>query len=38
VRAHNVRETVDAMRMVEAVLGWREPVRVLHNARPEGNE
>jgi dihydropteroate synthase len=38
VRAHDVRETVDAMRMVEAVLGWREPVRVLHNARPEGNE
>ena len=25
VRTHNVRETVDALRMVEAVLGWREP-------------
>ena len=37
VRAHNVRETVDAMRMVEAILGWREPVYELHNTRPEGN-
>ena len=37
VRAHNVRETVDAMRMVEAILGWREPAYELHNARPEGN-
>ncbi|WP_349429002.1 dihydropteroate synthase [Microbacterium sp. LWS13-1.2] len=37
VRAHNVRETVDAMRMVEAILGWREPVLELHNARAEGN-
>ena len=38
VRAHNVRETVDAMRMVEAVMGWREPVYLLHNMRPEGND
>jgi len=37
VRAHNVRETVDAMRMVEAILGWRDPAYVLHNTRPEGN-
>jgi len=37
VRAHNVRETVDAMRMVEAILGWREPAYELHNTRPEGN-
>ncbi len=37
VRAHNVRPTVDAMRMVEAVLGWREPAYLLHNMRPEGN-
>ena len=37
VRAHNVRETVDAIRMVEAILGWREPVLELHNARAEGN-
>ncbi|WP_425562035.1 dihydropteroate synthase [Microbacterium kribbense] len=38
VRVHNVRETVDALRMVEAILGWREPVFTLHNTRPEGNE
>ncbi|MEF2979134.1 dihydropteroate synthase [Subtercola sp. YIM 133946] len=31
VRMHNVREAVDAMRMVEAVLGWREPVFETHN-------
>ena len=37
VRAHNVRDTVDAMRMVEAILGWRNPAYVLHNTRPEGN-
>ncbi|MCC2030944.1 dihydropteroate synthase [Microbacterium allomyrinae] len=38
VRVHNVRETVDAMRMVEAILGWREPVLELHNTQPGGNE
>jgi dihydropteroate synthase len=38
VRVHNVRETVDAIRMVEAIEGWREPVYELHNTRPEGNE
>lgn len=38
VRAHNVRETVDAMRMVEAILGWRQPAYEWHNARPEGND
>lgn len=38
VRAHNVRETVDAMRMVEAILGWREPAYARHNTRPEGND
>ncbi|UUT36691.1 dihydropteroate synthase [Microbacterium elymi] len=37
VRAHNVVETVDALRMVEAILGWREPVYELHNTKPEGN-
>jgi dihydropteroate synthase len=31
VRAHNVRETVDAMRMVEAIEGWREPMFLEHN-------
>lgn len=31
VRVHNVRETVDAMRMFEAIEGWREPVFLEHN-------
>ncbi|GAA1946841.1 dihydropteroate synthase [Agromyces allii] len=31
VRVHNVRETVDAMRMIEAIKGWREPVFLEHN-------
>ena len=31
VRMHNVRESVDAMRMVEAILGWREPAFTIHN-------
>ena len=31
VRMHNVRESVDAMRMVEAIAGWRSPVRQIHN-------
>ncbi|MEV1131588.1 dihydropteroate synthase [Agromyces sp. NPDC049794] len=31
VRVHNVRETVDAVRMVEAIEGWREPVFLEHN-------
>lgn len=34
VRAHNIAETVDAMRMLEAILGWREPVEARHNAEP----
>ena len=38
VRTHNVRPTVDALRMVEAVLGWREPAFLVHNMRPEGND
>ncbi|MEQ6897543.1 dihydropteroate synthase [Microbacterium sp. KR10-403] len=38
VRVHNVAETVDALRMVEAILGWREPAYLLHNTRPEGND
>ncbi|WP_353816495.1 dihydropteroate synthase [Agromyces sp. SYSU T00266] len=36
VRVHNVRETVDAVRMVEAIEGWREPVFLEHNLRPGG--
>ncbi|MDR5692390.1 dihydropteroate synthase [Agromyces indicus] len=31
VRVHNVRETVDAVRMVEAIEGWREPAFLEHN-------
>jgi dihydropteroate synthase len=31
VRMHNVAASVDAMRMVEAILGWREPVFTVHN-------
>lgn len=31
VRMHNVQESVDAMRMVEAIAGWRDPVYQLHN-------
>ncbi|WP_412175709.1 dihydropteroate synthase [Cellulomonas sp. SG140] len=31
VRAHDVRATVDAVRMIEAVLGRREPVEHRHN-------
>lgn len=31
VRMHSVRESVDAMRMVEAILGWREPIDPVHN-------
>lgn len=38
VRVHNVRPTVEAMRMVEAIMGWREPAYLLHNMRPEGND
>jgi len=32
VRVHDVAETVDAVRMTEAILGLREPARVWHNA------
>ncbi|WIB77366.1 dihydropteroate synthase [Curtobacterium sp. MCPF17_002] len=31
VRMHDVVESVDAMRMVEATLGWRDPVEARHN-------
>jgi dihydropteroate synthase len=31
VRVHDVRATVDAVRMTEAMLGWREPVHARHN-------
>ncbi len=35
VRVHNVRETVDAVRMTEAILGLREPVAARHNLEEE---
>src|SRR5690606_19420882 len=31
LRVHNVRESVDVVRMTEAVLGLREPVYLRHN-------
>nr|WP_240670638.1 dihydropteroate synthase [Actinoplanes solisilvae] len=31
VRVHDVRATVDAVRMTEAMLGWREPAYTRHN-------
>jgi len=37
VRMHDVAETVDAVRMIEAILGWREPVRLEHNTHPSRN-
>ena len=38
VRMHNVRESVDAMRMVEAVMGWRNPVYQAHNMGERNSE
>jgi len=35
VRAHNVPETVDAMRMFEAIQGWRDPAYLQHNMPAE---
>ncbi|WP_017793829.1 dihydropteroate synthase [Leucobacter salsicius] len=37
VRMHNVAESVDAVRMTEAILGWRAPVRLEHNTHPTRN-
>jgi dihydropteroate synthase len=31
VRVHDVRATVDAVRMTEAILGWRRPAYLRHN-------
>jgi dihydropteroate synthase len=31
VRMHDVRSAVDAMRMIETIQGWREPVYTAHN-------
>ncbi|MCU1404659.1 MAG: folP [Glaciihabitans sp.] len=35
VRMHNVRASVDAMRMVETIMGWRRPVLAVHNLGEE---
>lgn len=37
VRMHDVPATVRAVRMTEAILGIRDPVRVEHNAHPHRN-
>lgn len=37
VRMHDVRQTVDAVRMTEAILGVRDPVRLEHNTHPTRN-
>ncbi len=34
MRVHNVAETVDALRMLEAILGWRQPAYLRHNMPP----
>jgi dihydropteroate synthase len=37
VRMHDVRQSVDAVRMTEAILGFRPPVRLEHNTHPTHN-
>ncbi|MGB4136279.1 MAG: dihydropteroate synthase [Microbacterium sp.] len=37
VRMHDVEASVDAVRMVEAILGFRAPVRLEHNTHPTRN-
>jgi len=37
LRMHDVEASVDAARMVEAVMGWRDPVRLEHNTHPTHN-
>ena len=37
VRMHDIPQTVDAVRMTEAILGWRQPVRLEHNTHPTHN-
>lgn len=37
VRMHDVAPTVDAVRMIEAILGMRQPVRLEHNTHPTRN-
>lgn len=38
LRMHNVAESVDAARMVEAIMGWREPAYLKHNMLDGPNE
>ncbi|MBC7592277.1 MAG: dihydropteroate synthase, partial [Salinibacterium sp.] len=37
IRMHDVRASVDAVRMTEAILGMRQPVHAIHNTDPEKN-
>lgn len=37
VRMHDVEATVDAVRMVESILGMRQPARLEHNMHPTRN-
>ena len=37
VRMHDVASAVDAVRMTEAILGFRDPVRLDHNTHPTSN-
>ena len=37
VRMHDVEESLDALRMIEAILGWRAPARLEHNMHPTHN-
>ena len=37
LRMHDVPASVDAARMIEAIMGWREPVRIEHNTHPTHN-
>jgi dihydropteroate synthase len=37
LRMHDVPASVDAVRMIEAVMGWRAPVRLVHNTHPTHN-
>ena len=37
IRMHDVRASVDAVRMTEAILGMRQPTHAIHNTHPELN-
>ena len=37
IRMHDVRASVDAVRMTEAILGMRQPMHAIHNTHPELN-